>query len=290
MSQTDSPRPLANIELTEQQKATWTAAASAWEKWDSWIEDNMRDISEWLCRAAGVAPGRHMLDVACGTGHPAVLIATRVAPGGRVMATDLSPEMVEVSRRKARRLGVHNIEFREMDAQALQFDDQAFDAATCRLGLMLCPDPVRAAAQVQRVLKPGGTFALAVWDVPAKNGLFTTLTAVLNEFVPAPPPEPTAPGPFRLAAPGELERVLRGAGFSDVTIESRPKVFRYRSLDEFWNAQTDLSTPLRTAIAKLPPAEVPRLQAAILNAVKDRVTSDGSVSFDVVPLCAAATA
>src|SRR5471032_196937 len=138
-----------------------------------------------------------------------------------------------------------------MDAQALTFPDASFDAATCRFGLMFCPDPIKAASEIRRVLKPGARFATAVWDVPAKNPFFTSISGVLAEFVPAPPPDPTAPGVFRLAPPGELERVLKAGGFSSVTVEPRPITLTYGSLEEYWQIHTDLAAPLRAALATL---------------------------------------
>ena len=191
-------------ELTKQQRAQWSAAAAGWERRDGWFEQQSQDLSGWLCDAAGIGPGMRTLDVACGAGEPAATAARRVAPGGRVTAIDLSPDMVAVTRRKVVRLGLDHVEAQEMDVQALSFADDTFDAATCRFGLMFCPDPVRGAAEIRRVLKPGARFATAVWDVPARNPFFTSIAGVLAEFVPMPPPDPSAPGVFRLAPPGEL--------------------------------------------------------------------------------------
>jgi SAM-dependent methyltransferase len=274
-------------DLTTQQKAQWSAAASGWERHEDWFERNIGDLARWLCDAAGLRPGHRVLDVACGSGQPSATAAARVRPGGHVVATDLSPEMIAVTRRKAQRLGLDNLEAREMDAQALVFPDASFDAATCRFGLMLCPDPVRAASEVRRVLRPGGRFALAVWDLPEKNPFFTSLAGVLAQFVPAPPPDPNAPGVFRLAPPGELERVLREAGFSDVTVESRPTTVTYASLEEYWQVQTDIAAPLRAAIAKLDPDELAQLKAKAFEAAAPYVVG-ASVRFDAVPLCASA--
>ena len=181
------------------------------------------------------------------SGQPAATAAQRVTPGGRVTAIDLSPDMVAITRRKTQRLGLGNLEAQEMDVQALTFKDDTFDAATCRFGLMFCPDPVRGASEIRRVLKPKARFATAVWDVPAKNPFFTSIAGVLAEFVPMPPPDPTAPSVFRLAPPGELERVLRAAGFSDVRVEARPLVLSYPSLEKYWEIQTDLAAPLKAA-------------------------------------------
>ena len=244
-------------ELTNQQKMQWSAAAAGWERHDGWFEQHSRDLSGWLCDAALIGPGMQTLDVACGAGHPAVTAAQRVMPGGRVTAIDLSPDMVAVTRRKAERLGLRNLEAQEMDVQSLTFKDDAFDAATCRFGLMFCPDPVRGASEIRRVLKSKANFATAVWDVPARNPFFTSIAGVLAEFVPTPPPDPAAPGAFRLAAPGELERVLRAAGFSDVRVEARPLVLSYASRDEYWQIQTDLAAPLKAAMASIHRSSVP---------------------------------
>ena len=204
------------------------------------------------------------------------------------MATDLSPNMVQITKRRATRLGLDNLDVQEMDAQALAFPDASFDAATCRFGLMFCPDPVRAASEIRRVLRPNGRFVLAVWDIPAKNPFFTSIAGVLGQFVPMPPPDPTAPGVFRLAPPGELERVLTAAGFSAVSIEARPIVLSYTSLDEYWEIQTDLAAPLRAAIATLTQDRIAELKAKVFETLKPHM--DGtSVRLAAVPLCASAT-
>jgi ubiquinone/menaquinone biosynthesis C-methylase UbiE len=274
-------------DLTKLQKTQWSAAASGWERWGDWFERNSGGLSPWMCDAAAVRPGHEVLDLACGAGQLASVAAERVRPGGRVVATDLSPDMVAITQRRASRLGLDNLEAREMDAQALTFPDRSFDAATCRFGLMFCPDPVRAASEVRRVLRPGGRFAIVVWDVPAKNPFFTSIGSVLAEFVSAPPPDPTAPGVFRLAPPGELERVLRSAGFADVAVEPRPITLTYTSLDEYWQIQTDLAAPLRAAIATLGPDDVARLKGRVFEALAPHVEGR-SVRLAAVPLCASA--
>ena len=274
-------------ELTNQQKAQWSAAAAGWERWGDWFDRNSGNLAGWLCDAAGLKPGHRALDVACGAGQPSATAAERVRPGGRVIATDLSPDMVAVTRRTAQRLGLDNLEVQEMDAQALTFPDESFDAATCRFGLMFCPDPVKAVSEIRRVLKPGARFATAVWDVPARNPFFTAITSVLAEFVPVPPPDPTAPGVFRLAPPGELERVLKAGGFSNVAVEARPITLTYGSLDEYWAIQTALAAPLRTALASLSAEKIAELKAKVFEALTPHLEGE-TVRLAAVPLCASA--
>lgn len=273
---------------TRQQKMQWNAAASAWERQDDWLDARTRVVTEWLCDAAGLQPGLQVLDLACGTGQPAAEAAVRVRPGGRVVATDLAPDMVAATRRKVQRLGLDNVEAREMDMQALALPDASFDAATCRFGLMFAPDPVRAAAEVRRVLRPGARFALSVWDEPAANPFFTVLARAVADFVPMPPPDPSAPGVFRLAPPGELERVLAAAGFHDIVVERRPLTFTFASPEEYWAIQSELTTPLRAAMATLDPPALGRLKTAVLAAVARHVVDD-AVRFAAVPLCARAS-
>ncbi len=220
-------------ELTEQQKAQWSAAASGWERWGDWFERQSGNLSGWMCDAAGVGPGSRVLDLACGPGPIAILASQRVPPDGHVVATDLSPDMVAVAARSKLRLGLDNLEVVEMDMQALTLPDGSFDAVTCRFGLMFCRDPVLGAAEALRVLRPGGRYSVAVWDVPARNPFFTAWMGALGEFMPMPPPNPTAPGIFRLAPSGEMERVLRTAGFTDIVVESRPIEMTYASLEEY---------------------------------------------------------
>jgi SAM-dependent methyltransferase len=275
-------------ELTAQQKAQWSAAASGWERWGSWFERQSGDLSGWMCDAAGVGPGSRVLDLACGPGPIAVLASQRVRPDGHVVATDLSPEMVAITVRSKLRLGLENLEVVEMDMQALTLPDRSFDATTCRFGLMFCPDPVLGAAEALRVLRQGGRYAVAVWDLPPKNPFFTAWTGALGEFMPMPPPDPTAPGIFRLAPPGELERVLRTAGFTDIVVESRPIEMTYTSLDEYWTIQTELAAPLRTAMATLAADDIGRLKAQVFESLQPYMRGD-AVHLAAVPLCASAS-
>ncbi len=273
-------------ELRQQQKDQWSAAAGGWERQDPWFDRQSRALTEWFGDAIGATPGYRVLDLACGAGQPALTVATRVLPGGTVVATDISPDMLAVTERKARARGLDNVELCEMGAEQLGFPDGSFDAVTCRFGLMFCPDPARAAAEIHRVLRPGGRFAVAVWDEPTRNPFFTTIARPLATFIAMPPPDPTLPGVFRLAAPGLLEGTLRAGGFTDVTVESRPMTMEYASFDEYWTVQTDLAAPLRAAIAKMGADELEPLKAAIREALAPHQTADGVIRLAATPLTA----
>jgi SAM-dependent methyltransferase len=240
-----------------------TDAESGWETWHDWNAEVMQPVTAWFCDAIGAAPGQVVLDVACGTGIPALGIAERVAPNGKVVAVDVAAKMVRAVGRKAAAAGILNIEPREMGAEALDFPDATFDAVTMKDGLMFSPDPVRALAEIRRVLRPGGHFALTVWDEYSKCHLFNTMFGPVSKALNRPPPDPTKPGPFRFSAPGELERTLRAAGFAEFSIERRDVYFEYASLDEHWRSSVAMAGPVEAANATLPPAELAALKQAI---------------------------
>jgi ubiquinone/menaquinone biosynthesis C-methylase UbiE len=267
------------------QKQQWSAVAAAWDRWYDWFEGNTLPLNEWLCQQAGLAPGHKVLDLACGSGQPSLTAATRVLPGGSVTATDISPDMVAVTRRRAADAGLENVEVRVMDAEKLELDSEAFDAVTCRWGLMFCPDPARAAGEIHRVLKPGGRFAVAVWDEPARNSFFTALGGVLSRFVDLPPPDPKVPGVFRLAGPGALDVVLRAGGFDDVRVEALPLTFVYDSLEQYWDNQSAIAAPLKAAIDTMSPDDVVRLKAAVFEGLAPHLDG-GQVRLTATPLCA----
>ena len=277
---TPPPSPAELLAKTRQQ---WEEASSGWERWSDWFDLQVRPLTDAVLDRAGLSPGMTVLDLACGPGGFAVEAAARVRPGGHVIATDVAPGMVAAARRRFDRLGLRDVEALEMDAQALAFDDTAFVAVTCRFGLMLCPEPDRAAAEARRVLTPGGRFALAVWDEPAKNPMFATMAEVVGRYVPVPPLDLTQPGPFRLSAPGECARVLREARFAEVEVEPFPMTWSYGSPDAFWRIQLDMSSPLRTAATTLEPRDLARLEAEMTRAVAP-FTTGGEVRFPMTPL------
>jgi SAM-dependent methyltransferase len=272
-------------EIKSTQRSQWAGAAPAWDKWFEWNERNVGGaMARWCCDALQLTPGMRVLDIACGTGSPSLQEAARVTPGGRVLATDLAPEMFAVAERRAREAGLANLEFRAMDAEALDLPDASFDAVSFLFALMFCPSPDRAVAEIHRVLAPGGRFALTVWDAPEKNSFFTTIGKPVAQFLQAPPPDPRAPGGFRFAPPGELEVVLRAGGFSDFTIESRTVPVECESVDQYFEMTTEMAGPLRTKLAGMAAGDRDRLKAMVVESARPFVTN-GAVRLSLTPLC-----
>jgi ubiquinone/menaquinone biosynthesis C-methylase UbiE len=136
----------------------------------------------FLLRAARVAPGMRILDIAAGTGLAAEAALLAAGPTGHVIAADLSPAMVEKARG---RLGkAQNASVAVEDGQALSFPDGSFDAAVCSLGLMFFPDPVCGLAEFRRVLRPGGRAAVSVNTVPERS-FNTRINMAIGRRVPS---------------------------------------------------------------------------------------------------------
>lgn len=276
-------------EQKEQQRLQWSANAAAWDAMHDRLEREMAPVTAWLCREAGLAPGMRVIDLACGSGHPALDVARLVRPGGSVVATDLVEEMVTVTQRRAAEAGIANLEARVADLEALDFPDASFDAATCRFGVMFCPQPERAAAEVLRVLKSGGRFVLSVWDMPERSPAQTVVNDALGRLgKPQPAPDFDAPGIYQLAPPGKLLRLLEGAGFRDVRVESLPLTLEYESLEAFWERRLGAPGPMRRIVEQLTPEETARLKG-LLSEVLRPYASAGAIRIPQTPLCAVAT-
>ena len=251
---------------------------NGWDKWGDTYEVQFAPIMNWLCDAVGAAPGKTVLDIACGTGQPALPLARR---GAQVIATDADDNMLSATRRRASEAGLTNIDVRSMNMHELHFDDASFDGVTLGFVLMFSPEPVKVMREVRRVLKPGGRVAVAVWDTPDKNPFFTTAFGAVGSVLQQPPPPPDAPGPFRLSPPGALSAVLRDAGFADVEVTPRPIVSTSASPAAHWEMMFDMALKSR-----VPPHEVERVREALLAAIAPYTDDTGAVKLPMTPLAA----
>src|SRR5271166_3939323 len=141
-----SNQPIPNYK--EVIRKEWTGAAPLWQKWNHKFVIQTRAATELVARGAEVTAGMKVLDLASGTGEPALSLAQAVGPQGRVVATDLVPEMLEAARQNASARGLDNMEFRMADAESLPFADGEFDRVTCRFGIMFFPDIPKAMAEI----------------------------------------------------------------------------------------------------------------------------------------------
>jgi len=197
----------------------WEAAAEAWHRWAPTLRAWLGPATERMLELAGVASGARVLDVAAGAGDQTLQIASRVGPGGSVLATDISPTILTFAAGAAERAGLGNVTTRVMDGEQLELEDATFNVVVSRVGLIYFPDQQRALSEMRRVLVPGGRVAAIVYSTPAQNGFFSAPVAVVRRHAQLGAPVPGQPGPFSLGGPGVLEEAFAEAGFSEVTAQ-----------------------------------------------------------------------
>jgi len=202
-----------------QARRQWEGAAPGWARWEAAIAAWMAPATEAMLDMAGVAAGARVLDLACGAGSQTLRAAQRVGEHGFVVGGDIAETMLRHVRESARASGLTNVATVGSAAENLAVAPGSFDAAICRLGLMLFAAPARAVAAVRRSLRPGGKIAVVVFTTPAANPLMAHPMQILLRHAGKPPPAAGRPGIFALGAPGVLTRLLGDGGF--VGIEER---------------------------------------------------------------------
>ena len=183
----------------------------------------------FLLRAAHVAPGMRVLDIATGTGLAAEAALGAVGATGHVTAADLSPAMIEKARR---RLGnAPNVSLAVEDGQALSFSAESFDAVMCSLGLMFFPDPSRGLAEFRRVLRPGGRAAVSVNTVPQRS-YNTRINLAIARHVPS--LMEASARVFSLGDEAKLKSLFETADFCDAEITTERHGFVLPSFDAYF--------------------------------------------------------
>jgi SAM-dependent methyltransferase len=212
-----------------------------------------------------------------------------VGERGLLITSDFSPAMLDAARRRGAERGVGNVEYRVIDAERIELDDDSVDHVLCRFGYMLMADPAAALAETRRVLRPGGRLALAVWGPPERNPFFAILGINLTTRGLIPPPEPPpAPGFFNMASAERTTVLLNGAGFVDVRTEEVPVRFRLRDVDDYIGLVADTAGPLGLALRGLTDAERVVVKAEVEESFGRFAAGDG-YTLPGVTLCALAS-
>ncbi len=261
------------------QRQQWDSVAQGWRKWWATIEKVSRNVNDRLMALAGVGAGHQVLDIATGIGEPALTAAKIVGAAGKVVATDQSDGMLQIARERAAEAELENIEFVVVDAGGLDFGEGAFDAATCRWGLMFMPDIEAALEKIHRSLKPDGRFVAAVWGPPEKVVGLSLAMGVVQKMLNLPPPPPEAPGMFKLGAPGAVEALLSGAGFGDVRTEALIVNFEFDSITDYVSFLRDIAAPIRAMLTQETPERQAEVWQAIGAAAGSYVNAGGQVSL-----------
>ena len=259
--------------------AAWEESSRYWRKHQATIEHMFAPLTSALIEAGRIGRGAHVLDIGGGSGQPSLSIASIVGNEGSVSYTDPAAGMVETARDEAERRGLTNIHFHKAPADELPFENDTFDLAVGRLSVMFFPDVAAGLNEIVRVVKPGGRVSFLVWGSKEANPFFSSVTEVLDRFIPPELEDEDEPGAFRFASPGKLSKLLADAGLTQ--IEERPLPFRIAGTvkpEEFWELRSEMSDSLRAKLATLTSEQKSAVKEAVDTAVAEYFKS-GEMSF-----------
>lgn len=250
-------------ELKKKQRATW--ALGDYDR----IADGLSISTDQTLRVARVRPGERVLDLATGTGITAIAARER---GAQVTGVDLTPELIAVAQQKARDAGFSDIAFQEGDAEALPFADASFDVVLSTCGHMFAPDQPRVAAELARVLRPGGRAVFLAWTPTGGLGAWFRIT---NKHF---PPPPGVDSPFNW---GDAERVraLLGPAFGDLAFTHGDCPQFGSSPEDIWDLFSTRYGPTVRAVASLQGDALQAFRSEMLAFLAGYRAADGKVRW-----------
>ena len=175
-----------------------------------------RPYAQEMARRAAAWDPRNILETAAGTGVVTAALADAL-PDARIIATDLNQAMLDVA---ARRVASPQVSFQQADALQLPFNDASFDLVACQFGVMFYPDKIKGNIEARRVLRDGGRYLTAIWDAIERNPMSDLTQQTMIDQFPDNPPMFMRRGPFSYHDPAWIERDLKAAGFTSVTIDT----------------------------------------------------------------------
>jgi SAM-dependent methyltransferase len=265
------------------------ALARAWEDNADFVARTNAPMQRWMVERLEPQPGQTILELGAGPGDTGFEVAQTLGADGKLISTDISPEMVEVAKRRVSTFGVTNVEFRVMDAQEIELPDSAVDGVIHRFGPMLLPDPDASFAEVHRVLRDGGLYLSTVIGGPQDNPWMTSIgMSVMQAGIQMPGGGPMGPGgPFSLADPDQLRERIARAGFDEVTVEPLDLSFDFATAEEAWGTLSSMAGPIAILISGLDQEKRQSAKDAFVGMVDQYRSGDGC-SIPGRALCAQA--
>ena len=195
---------------------------AGWQKGAASYDDLFGSVTRYamvpLLDATDVRAGSHLLELCCGLGYGAGAASRR---GARAIGIDFAPAMVEAARAR-----YPAVEFKQGDAEALDFGDSVFDAVICAFGINHLQHPEKAIAEARRVLRPDGKYAFTMWCTPGKSKFHQLVLEAIRAHGTLDVPLPPAPPPFRFSEPETCTAALLEAGFINPRVTEVALAFR----------------------------------------------------------------
>jgi SAM-dependent methyltransferase len=257
----------------------WNDCAGAWDELSPRFERAVQSVTLKLLERLQLFSGETVVEVACGPGGLIPLLADGVSPGGRVLAGDISPEMLEAAERRVKQTGAAGVQLAEMSLDWLDIPSASAGALVGRFAYMFASDPAAALVEARRVLRPSGRFATAVWDVPARTPFGTVQQEALVEVGLGDPPAAGAPGMFRLAEPGLIEELVASAGFTEVQVEQVDVSFAFDDFDDLVDWTLRFSQRVREALRDGVEGSIAEYRKQLKAGAAAHTNSDGSIAL-----------
>ncbi len=261
--------------LRDALRRMWASVAPSWSQHATYVDARGAAVAHAMLEAAGVSPGDHVLELACGPGGVGLAAAQRVGPAGFVVLSDVTAEMTSVAATRAAELQLTNVTTCELDLEQIDQSDRSHDVVLCREGLMLVPEPARALREIRRVLRPGGRVAIAVWGPQERNPWLGILFDAVGAHLGVPVPPPGIPGPFSLADAEALTTLMVDADFADVVVAEVATPLRVNSFEEWWTSVPPLAGPIAAIIASLPQEAADSIRTNAHDALHEFSTPNG---------------
>jgi SAM-dependent methyltransferase len=263
-----------------QSRKRWGAQAAGWRRHADALRHATMPVTAWMVEAVAPQPGHDLLELAAGPGDVGFLAAELIRPGGTLICSDVAPEMLTAAQERAKELGIDNVRFLQVDAEAIDLPTASIDGVLCRWGYMLLADPEAGLRETRRVLKPGARVVLAAWTSPDENVWLSAALRVMVERGLAEIPPPDEPGPFTWAGEGVIAETLDAAGFYDVEVDTVEFAMRYpRGVEDWWETTLDTSTQFRARVDALDDATRADLRAAIAERFARHIGPDGALTL-----------